>query len=109
MRKTQFIYLKGSESKKCKLHLTAWRKKVWVIWDNDTWYRGLIRFYNRNGAIMWMKRYGKENVTYRLERQHGVHALVRVINGHVWFYSPDYGLTISAESKRTCQFAVRNN
>ena len=109
MKRTPFIHLKGSEPKKCKLNLTAWRKKVWVIWDNDTWYKGLIRFCNRNAAIMWLKRYGKNNITYRLERQHGVHALVRVMDGHVWFYNEENGLAISAESKRTCQFATRNN
>ena len=84
-----------------KLHLTAWRKKIWVVWKQNSWYEGLIRFGKRNAAIMWSKRYGK-NVTYRLERQNGIHALVRVVNSYVYFYDPDYGLMVSAESKRTC-------
>lgn len=109
MKKKPFIYLRSSEFKKCKLHLTAWRKRVWVIWNNDTWYQDLVRFEKRNAAIMWLKRYGKNNITYRLERQHGASALVRVVNGYVYFYNQEYGLMISAESKRTCNYAIRNN
>lgn len=109
MEHTPFIYLTSLESRKRRLHLTAWRKKIWVIWDNNTWYRDLIRFEKRNAAIMWLKRYGKNNIIYRLERQHGVHALVKVVNGYVYFYNPDYGLMISAESKRTHPYAIRND
>lgn len=92
-----------------KFSLSSWRDKVWTVWEHGTWYKGLIRFCNRNAAIMWLKRYGKNDTTYRLERQHGIHALVRVENGYVYFYNPECGLMITAESKRTHNYAVRNN
>ena len=106
MKHGPFIYSRSSEP---RLHLTSWRKKVWVTWDHNTWYQDLVRFEKRNAAIMWLKRYGKENITYRLERQHGVSTLVRVVNGYVYFYDQDSGLKISAESKHTNPYAIRNN
>lgn len=94
---------------KRKFRLSAWRDKIWTVWKSDTWYEGLIHFCNRNAAIMWLKRYGKENITYSLERQPGVNPLVRVVNGYVYFYDQDSGLKISAESKHTNPYAIRNN
>lgn len=107
--KETFILLTSLESRKHRLYLTSWRNRIWVILDNDTWYHDLVRFEKRNAAIMWLKRYGKNNITYRLERQHGIHALVRVVNGYVYFYNPECGLMFPAESKRTHPHAVRNN
>lgn len=94
---------------KSKLHLKAWKVKLWTVWEHGTWYGGLIHFCNRNAAIMWLKRYGKPGMTYSLENKTCFRSLVRVENGYVYFYNPDYGLMISAESKRTCPYAVRNN
>lgn len=92
-----------------KFRLSAWRDKIWTVWEQDTWYEGLIRFCNRNAAIMWLKRYGKPKKLYRLENQTCFGAVVCVENGYVYFYNPDYGLMFPAESKRTHQYAIRNN
>lgn len=86
----------------------AWTKKVWKVWERDTWYGRLIHFCNRNAAIMWLKRYGKPGTFYVLQNEVRWTSMC-VENGYVYFYNLDYGLMISAESKRTCNYAVRNN
>lgn len=92
-----------------KFRLSSWRNKIWTVWERDTWYEGLIRFCNRNAAIMWLKHYGKPGTLYRLENQTRLGAVVCVENGYVYFYNPDYGLMFPAESKRTQPYAIRNN
>lgn len=78
-------------------------EQLWSVWrEGDS---GSLKYFcNRNAAIMWLKRYGGDFTKYRLN---GV--LVCVLNNYVWFYDRESGLKISAESKRTCQFATRNN
>lgn len=71
--------------------------------------RNLYIFCNRNAAIMWLKRYGNPKTLYMLGNKTRPEVPVRVVNNYVYFYNPDYGLMITAESKRTCPFAVRNN
>lgn len=110
------IYMETGDCKvmvtrKCYVQLSkprpkVWTKKVWKVWKRDTWYEGLIHFCNRNAAIMWLKRYGEPGVFYALQNE--AHwTSVRVENGYVWFHDGVFG--ISAETKRTCNFAIRNN
>lgn len=81
----------------------SWRKRLWSVWlEGDS--LGVIRFSNRNAAIMWLKRYGLNLIPYRLN---GV--LVCVVNSQIYFFSREHGLLITAESKRTHSYAVRNN
>ena len=58
---------------------------------------------------MWLKRYGDEKAIYRFGKMNNFGAAVRVENGYVYFYNPEYGLMFPAESKRTQPYAVRNN
>lgn len=77
---------------------------------------------NRNSAIMWLKRYGKENETYIISAVYemkfwpdrfpggaGILREVWVSNRYVYFLNelgkPEY----SAECKQTCKYATRNN
>lgn len=103
------VYIKFDKSNKFR----SWRKKVWIVRDQSSWYSychiNPRWFCNRNAAIMWLKRYGDEKAIYRLEKMNNFGALVRVENGHVYFYNPEYGLMITAESKRTHNYAIRNN
>ena len=101
------IYISFDKSR--KFH--SWRKKVWRVREHCLWYcyKNPIWFCNRNAAIMWLKRYGKAETSYMLENQTRLGALVRVENGYVHFYNPECGLMITAESKRTHNYAVRNN
>jgi hypothetical protein len=94
---------------KRKLHLTAWRDKIWTVWKRDTWYEGLIHFCNRNSAIMWLKRYGKPGTSYMFGNKERFGTPVRVENGYVYFCNSEDGLMITAESKRTHPHAIRNN
>lgn len=55
---------------KSKLHLKAWKAKLWTVWERGTWYRGLIHFCNKNATIMWLKHYGKPRTLYMLENKH---------------------------------------
>lgn len=89
--------------RKRKLRLTSWRKKIWAVWLEGN-SSNIRRFSNRNAAIMWLKRYGIDLMVYRLNGK-----LVCVVNNFVYFFSREHGLTSSAESKRTCHFATRNN
>lgn len=96
-------------NKQRTFHDTAWllwkdrkgdRKHEWWVW----WNYEAIAFVNRNAAIMWLKRYAKENTFYMLKDRY-----VKVINGIVYFYNWDYGLGICAEPKRMCVYGQRNN
>lgn len=79
------------------------KKRLWLVWIEGNALK-TRRFLNRNAAIMWLKRYGADLMAYRLNGK-----LVCVLNNFVYFFSREHGLTISAESKRTCKYAVRNN
>ena len=103
------IKKRGRVNMKRKFRLSAWRDKIWTVWESDTWYEGLVHFCNRNAAIMWLKRYGKPETSYMFGNQERFGASVRVVNGYVYFYDQDSGLKISAESKRTNPYAIRNN
>lgn len=89
----------------------SWRKRLWRVWEQNPfcWSKDPIYFCNRNAAIMWLKRYGNEKIIYRLERRDHRGALVRIENGYVYFYNPECVLMITAESKRTHNYAIRNN
>lgn len=78
----------------------GYRKHEWWVW----WNYGAVAFGSRNSALMWFKRYAKENVSYILKDKE-----VRVINGIVYFYNSDYGFGICAEPKRMCVYGQRNN
>lgn len=82
----------------------SWRKRIWFVWIEGAAFDGPKRFLNRNAAIMWLKRYGIDLMVYRLNGK-----LVCVVNNFVYFFSRGHGLMSSAESKRTCHFATRNN
>lgn len=95
------VYMRFDKSNKFR----TWRKRLWYVWGDGE----VHRFTNRNAAIMWLKRYGKEKLSYMLEKRRGFRATVRVENGYVYFYNPECGLMITAESKRTHNYAIRNN
>lgn len=77
-----------------------------------------LHFCNRISAIMWLKCHGTEFVPYKLNDK-----WVVMVNHYVWFLddntekdvwrtiigSEKRKLGMSAESKRTCKFAKRNN
>ena len=50
------LEINKKSKRKSAFRLTAWRDKIWAIWERDTWYEGLKHFCNRNSAIMWLKR-----------------------------------------------------
>ena len=101
------IYIQFCKSK----NLRSWRKKLWEVHELTSWYgyKNLIRVCSRNAAIMWLKRYGKPGTFYILGNQTRVGDSVRVENGYVYFCNTENGLMITAESKRTHPYAVRNN
>ena len=95
-------------TRKCYVQLSkrpkAWAKKVWEVWQAD--YPGLkmkLHFSNRNAAIMWLKIYGEHLGIYWLNDKR-----VCQCDGYVWFYE-NGKMGASAETKRTCKFATRNN
>lgn len=92
---------------KSKLHLKAWKAKFWTVWERGTWYRGLIHFCNKNATIMWLKHYGKPRTLYMLENKTRFGTSVCVENGYFCIKEGCFGA--SAESKRTCKYAIRNN
>jgi hypothetical protein len=77
-----------------------------------------LHFCNRTSAIMWLKHHGTEFAPYKLNDK-----WVVMVNHYVWFLddntekdvwrtiigSEKRKLGMSAESKRTCKFAKRNN
>lgn len=97
------VKLLQKESVRLAFNNKSWRKKIWEVWLEGN-SSNIRRFSNRNAAIMWLKRYGIDLMLYRLNGK-----LVCVVNNFVYFFSREHGLIISAESKRTCHFATRNN
>lgn len=99
-------FIRNLKVEKAKKRRKVKISKYVVVLKAD--YPGLTKklyFCSRNAAIMWLKRYGKEFVPYRLNDK-----AVCVYNNCVWFYENSVmNPGRSAESKRTCNYAIRNN
>lgn len=86
-------------------HTKSWRRSLWKVQSVCEFnLKPGIFFCNRNAAIMWLKRYGGDFVQHFLNEK-----LVCTIDGYVYFYSREHSLMITAESKKTHAYAVRNN
>lgn len=79
------------------------KRRLWLVWIEGNALK-TRRFLNRNAAIMWLKRYGKDLMVYRLNGK-----LVCVVNNYVYFFSREHGLGACAEPKRMCVYGQRNN
>lgn len=87
--------------------MSTWRKKLYLVFQSRCLGDKPKHFCNRNAAIIWLKRYGKETALYILFHGRGRH--VRVVNSRVYFWKVGVGLLHTAESKKTNAFATRNN
>lgn len=91
-------------------YTASWRKNLWCVFPLDTPVRNKGRYFgNKHSAIMWLKRYGVDNIPYHLNSD-----IVMVVNGYVYSYDYHYikdlgKLLGTVETKRTAQFAMRNN
>lgn len=91
--------------KKWRFEAKASRKRIYVLRKLEHGTVGdTIYFCNRNSAIMWIKIYGKHLGRYLLNCE-----MVTQCDGYVYFVKNGGRLGASAESKRTCAFATRNN
>ena len=85
--------------------LRSWRKSLWKVQSvGEFGLKPGVFFCNREAAIMWLKRNGGDFHQHFLNEK-----LVCTIDGYVYFYSRERNLMITAESKKTHAYAIRNN
>lgn len=88
------------------MYTRSWRRKLYLVFRVDILGDKTKHFCSRGAAITWLKHYGEDLALYMIFHRSG--QLVRVVNSYVYF-SKHSKLLHTAESKKTSQFAMRNN